>query len=208
QIGLQLIPDAGVWAFQAKPGETSRIVEVSYAYFLFRLDSLHAEGVPPFDQIKNAATRATIEARKQDLAKSIVDDFQKRLSEGSTLEQAAKALNLPHQTLGPFTRVTPPIPNPVVVGAAFGIPVGKTSGPIDTEGGTYFLRVDKREPADSAAFVKDEDEFRTQQIRLARQQRVRNYLQALQASAKVVDRRADIFKTEAQTENAADQRRS
>ncbi len=61
QIGFQVIPDAGVWAFQAAKGETSPVIEVDYAYFIFRLDSTQAEGVPPFDAIK-----ADVEAAARD----------------------------------------------------------------------------------------------------------------------------------------------
>ena len=73
QVGLQVVPDAGIWAFQAKPGETGRIVEVSYAYFLFRLDSLQAEGVPPFEMVKDAVTYAVRNDKKFDVARTIGD---------------------------------------------------------------------------------------------------------------------------------------
>jgi parvulin-like peptidyl-prolyl isomerase len=109
---------------------------------------------------------------------------------------------LPHREFPAFPRTNPPLPNPKVVGAAFGIEVGKTSGLIDTDEGLYVLRVVKREPADSAEFVKKIDEYRARQIQLARQERVRNYLAALRSKAKVEDRRADIFRTEAQAAQA------
>jgi peptidyl-prolyl cis-trans isomerase D len=199
QVGLQVVPDAGVWAFQAKPGETGRIVEVSYAYFLFRLDSLQAEGVPPFDQIKESVTLAATNARKRELARGVADNVAKRLAEGSTLTQTATALGLPHQELGPFARINPAIPIPRVVGAAFGVEQGKTSGAINTDDAIYFLRVIKHEAADSAAFNKSIDDFRARQVRLATQDRVRNYLAALKNSAKVTDRRAEIYRTQAQS---------
>ncbi|HWA59429.1 MAG TPA: peptidyl-prolyl cis-trans isomerase [Gemmatimonadales bacterium] len=206
QVGLQVIPDAGIWAFQARPGETGRIIELSYAYFLFRLDSLQQEGIPPFEQIKQSVQVAAANDRKKELAKGVAADLTKRIAEGSTLTQAATALGLPHSDLGPFTRINPAIPNPLVVGAAFGIEPGKTSGLIDTEDGMFVLRVIKREPADSAEYQKGIDEFRARQIRLATQDRVRNYLAALRKAAKVTDHRAEIFRTEAQA--STDQQRS
>ncbi len=199
QVGLQVIPDAGVWAFQAKPGETGRIIELTYAYFLFRLDSLAPEGVPPFEKIKDAVTIAASNARKEELAKGVADNVAKRLAEGSTLNQVASALSLSFRTLGPFTRINPAVPIPRVVGASFGVAEGKTSGAITTQDGIYFLKVVKKQAADSAAFLKEIDDFRNRQVRLATQDRVRNYLAALKANAKVVDRRAEIYKTEAQS---------
>ncbi len=206
QVGLQVIPDAAVWAFQAKVGETSRIVEVSYADFLFRLDSLTPEGVPPYEDVKDAALIEARNNKKWDVARTIATDLTKRISEGSTLEQAATALRLPHQTLGPFTRVNPAIPNPQLVGASFGLAPGRTSGVIDTKEGLYVLRVIKREPADSAEFGKDLEEFRARQVQLARQDRVRNYLAELKTRVKVVDNRDRIFRTEAQAEASSSTR--
>lgn len=202
QLGVRVVPDAGVWAFQAKPGETSRIVEVSYAYFLFRLDSLQPEGVPPLEKISEAVDAAVRDEKKRELARGIGADLLRRISEGSTLDRAATALGLPHREFPSFPRTNPPLPNPKVVGAAFGVEVGKTSGVLDTDEGLYVLRVVKREPADSAEFVKKIDEYRARQIQLARQERVRNYLAALKSTAKVKDRRANIFRTEAQAAQA------
>ena len=200
QVGLRVIPDAGIWAFQAKPGETGRIIEVTYGYFLFRLDSVDLEGVPPFEKIKQSVALAAGTEKKRELAKTVAANLSKRLAEGSTLSQAATALGLPSRELGPFSRINPAIPSPRVVGASFGVEQGKTSGAIDTEEGIYFLKVLKHEAADSAAFTKGVDDFRARQVRLATQDRVRNYLAALKNSAKVEDRRAEIYKTEAQSQ--------
>ena len=204
QVGLQVIPDAGVWAFQAQVGETSRIVELSYAFFLFRLDSLTPESVPPFEQVRQAAEAEARAVKKWDNARGIGADLIKRIGEGSTLSQAAGALKLPHDELGPFTRINPAIPEPRIIGAAFGLPVGKTSGLLETEQGLYVVRVVGRVPADSAEFLKQIDDFRIRQINLSRQGRVRNYLQDLEKSAKIEDNRQRIFqRTEAQAEAEA-----
>jgi peptidyl-prolyl cis-trans isomerase D len=208
QVGLQAVPDAAIWAFQAKPGETGRIIEVPYAYFLFRLDSLHPEGVPPLDQIKGAVATSVRNAKKLEAAKAIGSDLLKRLSEGSTLAQAATALRVPRQEYPAFVRTNPPITDPKVVGAAFGLDQGKTSGLITTDAGLYVLHVLKHEPADSAEYVKKLDEFRARQIMLARQARVREYLAGLKTKAKIEDRRAAIFRTEAQNQQEQAKQRS
>jgi parvulin-like peptidyl-prolyl isomerase len=82
------------------------------------------------------------------------------------------------------------------------VDTGKVAGPIETDEGTYFLKVLKRVKADSAAYVADLNNFKIQQVRLARQDRVRSYLAALRENAKVDDRRARIFTTDAQAEAA------
>jgi parvulin-like peptidyl-prolyl isomerase len=77
------------------------------------------------------------------------------------------------------------------------------SGLLDTDDGMYVVKVLEKTPADSAAFQNDLDEFRGQMIRLARQERVRSYLDALRKAAVVVDQRASLFPTTAQAEEAA-----
>ncbi len=129
QVGFQVVPDAGVWAFQAQRGETSRIVEVPYAFFLFRLDSLRPEGVPPFETIQGAVELAAREERKMVLARQVADDLAQRVREGSTLAQAAQAVRAQYQQVGPFTRIRPPFPESKVIGAAFGL-VPSKPGPV------------------------------------------------------------------------------
>src|SRR5213080_3058100 len=41
------VPDVSVWAFEARRGETSPVIDAGQASYVFRLDSLEAAGVPP-----------------------------------------------------------------------------------------------------------------------------------------------------------------
>ncbi len=206
-VGRQVVPDAGVWAFQAQEGEVSPIIETPDAMYVFRLDSAQAGGIPPLDQIRQTVASAVRDARKWDAARTIGQNVQKRLSEGSTLDQVAQALSLPHQKLGPFTRVQPPLPNPVIIGAAFGVPVGQTSPMLDTKEGLYFLKVLSRDKPDSAEFAKEVDGLRAQAVRQARQERIRSYLAALRKQADIKDFRSQIFTTNAQAEAQAERNR-
>jgi len=204
QLGLRVIPDAGAWAFQAKVGEISPIIETQYGYYLFRLDSIAPGGVPSLASIRDAVVISAIQAKKAEMGLALAQSYLKRVQEGSTMEQAAAAINVPYRKLGPFTRVESPVPNPVLTGAVFSLPIGKVSDVLDTDDGMYVVRVLARTPADTASFRSNLDTFRTDAIRRARQDRARNYLEALQGQAKVVDNRAGLFPTSAQAEaNAA-----
>ena len=121
-------------------------------------------------------------------------DYEKRLEAGGTLAAVADSLKLPNKEFGPFSRINPPLTDPVVVGTAFGLDVGKRSGMLDTKDGIYFIQVLEHTKADSAAFVKDLDTYRSRMINLARQDRVRSYLEALRQAAKVVDDRKEVLR--------------
>jgi parvulin-like peptidyl-prolyl isomerase len=111
---------------------------------------------------------------------------------GEPAAEAAKALKLAHQEFGPFTRVNPPLSDPVVVGTAFGLEVGQRSGLLDTPQGIYVMKVLEHTKADSTVFAKELDEYRSKMINLARQDRIRGYMGALRESATIVDNRAKL----------------
>ena len=193
QLGNLVVPDAGVWAFQgAQPGATSPVIETSLAYYVFRLDSLQPAGVPPLGQVRPGVEHALRNEKKARLAKPKAEEFLKRVENGEPDADAAKAANLPHREFGPFSRVNPPVTDPVVVGTAFGLDVGERSGLLETPEGMYVLKVLEHTKADSAQFIKELDEYRSKMINLARQDRIRGFMGALRESAKVVDNRARL----------------
>ena len=199
QVGNLVVPDAGVWAFQAKPGGTSPVIETSVAYYLFRLDSLHEAGVPPLSEIRSGVEAAVRDDKKRSAARELAKNYLKRLEAGTPMSQAAAAMKLPHKEFGPFSRITPPLTNPVVVGTAFGLKKGERSGILDTKDGIYVIEVLDRIKADSAKFTKELDEYRARSINAAKQERVRNFLAALRKSAKVVDNREKVLQQQTGT---------
>ena len=191
--GNIVVPDAGIWAFQAAAGTASPVIETSFAYYLFRLDSLAKSGVPALADIRGSVESATRDDKKVVKARELAQAYIARLDKGETLADAAKAMGFPNRQFGPFARVQPPIQSGQVVGAAFVLKPGEHSGAIETPQGIYVLETVTLVPADSARFVKDLEKLRTDSIRRARQNRVRNYLQALKDAATIVDNRAEIY---------------
>jgi peptidyl-prolyl cis-trans isomerase D len=203
QAGTKVVPNVGTWAFQrATPGAIGQIEQTGDALYLFRIDSMTPAGVPPLATIRDVVTREARGAKKWEAAKAIGANLQKRLDEGATLDMAARALGLPHQVVGPFSRVNPPFPNPTLAGAAFSLLPKQRSGILDTPDGYYLIESVERTAADSAAFVRDIDRIRDGAIRQARQDRARLYLDALRQNAKIVDRREEIQRANEQAQAA------
>jgi peptidyl-prolyl cis-trans isomerase D len=203
QIGNLVVPDAAAWAFGgSKEGATSQVIESSYAFYVFRIDSIQPAGVPPLGQIRPAVEHSLRADKKKNLAKPLAEDYLKRLEKGQSMAEAAKAMNLPHREFGPFARVNPPLTDPMVVGTAFGLDKGQRSGLLDTPDGMYVMESLEKTPADSAKFVKELGEYRSKMIDLARQARIRGYMAALRESAKIVDNRAKL--RQQQQQQAAD----
>jgi peptidyl-prolyl cis-trans isomerase D len=203
QLGTFVVPDAGVWASTAKPGATSPVIETSLAFYVFRLDSAQAAGVPPLGQIRQSVAAQARTEKKVEEARKMARDYEKRLEAGGAMGAVADSMKLPYKEFGPFSRINPPLTDPVVVGTAFGLEVGQRSGLLDTKDGIYFLKALEHTKADSAAFAKDLESYRAQMIRAAQQDRVRSYLEALRQNAKVVDDRKKVLQQTAPSPQAS-----
>ena len=163
QVGTLAVPDAGVWASTAKKGKNASPV----------IETSIAwpppwPGWPP-----------------PTLAGWPPGGGHARGRGG--LDEAAD------KEFGPFSRVSPPVDDPVVVGTAFGLDVGQKKRADRHQAGHLCAQDAGATKADSAAFLKELDAYRARMINLARQDRVRNYLEALRQAAKVVDDRKKVL---------------
>lgn len=192
--------DALAWAFQAKAGETSPVFEAPGTLFVYRLDSLWAAGIPALARIREAVEARARAAKKRSEAKAIADELAKQVAAGASLAEAAKGFGAQYEVLGPFTRTNAPLQSGRVLGAAFGLPVGRTSGVIQGTDQLYLLTVLERTPADSAAFQKELASERASALQTHRENYARQYFAALRAAARVTDHRAELYKTNAQLE--------
>jgi peptidyl-prolyl cis-trans isomerase D len=192
------IPDAGIWAFQAKAGEESPVLEAERAYVVVRLDSLQDEGIPPLASIRSDVEGRVRLAKKQTAAEVVGKRLAEEASKGVPLKQLAQGPGLGYRELGPVARLSTGFPEPKLIGAAFGAPVGGIAGPVRADDGIYLFEGLERTPADSAEFAKNLVQIRAAALQGARQNRVRAYVAALRSSAKIVDRRAEIYTTNAQ----------
>jgi peptidyl-prolyl cis-trans isomerase D len=196
-LGRFRIPDVGVWAFEAHPGETSPVVETRGAYYVFRLDSLYEAGVPPLDVVKDQVRVAVVREKKRAAAEAVAKDAERRLNAGATLDAVAADMHLSLVNLGPLTRTAnwPLLGSATAaVGSAFRLRAGERSPLMSNDEAFFFLQPTRRVTADSAAWAAQKDAQRASIIRAARQVRVQSFLAALQRNADVKDRRAEVLK--------------
>ena len=194
-VNGKYIPSVGPWAFEgAKPGETSELFDAEDGYYLARLDSLTPGGTLTLDQAKHDIRAYLVRQKKIDALMPQATNFAK-VAAASSLEAAAKLMNMQVVKTKPFTRVTGVAELaqlPEAVGAAFTLPLHVVSAPIRAAGGVVVERVDNRVPASRTAFEAQKEVLRQQALQQLRQERVREYLSNLKAVAKIDDRRKSV----------------
>jgi len=205
-LGRYVIPDVSVWAFEAPVGETSPVIEGAPAYYVFQLDSVVPEGVPPLDQIRDRVRSAVRLEKQKEIARRRADSLAAALKDAPNLVAAAAPRGLQAQRFGPFTRLRPPsylAREPLVVGAAFGLQVGERSPVIAGDAGFFIIESLGRKLADSSAWLAQRDTQRAPLLASARQARIQQYMEGLRARAQIVDRRKEIFRAQGSAEAEA-----
>jgi len=133
---------------------------------------------------------------KMERARAEAQELVDRVRGGTPLENAAAALSLEVRTAGPFARddFVPGIGRyNAVVGAAFGLPIGQVSDVVSTPTNQYVLEVLQRTDPDSTAWRQQVDQQRQQAVATVQQQRLQEWIEALRANARIVDRRAEVL---------------
>ncbi|HEU6452853.1 MAG TPA: peptidylprolyl isomerase [Gemmatimonadaceae bacterium] len=189
------VPSVSAWAFTARPGETSDLIDGQDAYYVARLDSLTAGGAATLKSEHDDIEQELRRQKKLDLLVPRAEKISAAVAKGETLEQAAKAAGLTVQQTPEFARTTS-VPGlgqaTQAVGAAFGLPKGAVSQPIKSDNGVFVIRVDDRVQADRAAWEKQKEDQRNRVLQGMRQQRVQQFLASLRESAEIEDHRKEI----------------
>jgi peptidyl-prolyl cis-trans isomerase D len=189
------VPSVSAWAFGgAQVGETSELFDDENGYYLARLDSIMPGGKPAFEATKDEIREAVVREKK---LQQLLPRARALASAAATssLDQAARSQGFTVQKSDMFNRISP-APGlgrlNQAIGAAFTLPVGAVSAPIQTDDAVYVMRVDRRVNADRAAFEAQKKAQREQLEQGLREQRVRDFLENLRKEAKVEDNRAEI----------------
>jgi peptidyl-prolyl cis-trans isomerase D len=201
------VPDAGLWAFEALPGEISQVIETDAAFYLFRLDSIRPAGTPPMAEIEAEVRRAVLAERKWEQGRALAAEIEEKLRAGRGLAEVSLEYLLNFTTLGPMSRVAPD-PRiaflPGVVGTSFGLGVGQPSSAIEAGDGIFFVEPAAKHLADSTAFASELQILRLQVLQSARQNRIQRFLLSLRTGANVIDNRRELERAQRDLQADAD----
>ena len=200
------IPSAGAWAFRgASPGETSELFTSDEGYYLARLDSLQAGGIPELATVRAEIRSFLALDKKLDALMPAAQELAREAS-ATSLEAAAAKRGLTVQRSPMFNRLTfvPGLGRlNQAIGAAFTLPVNAVGAPVKADDAVIVMRVEERQNASTAAFEQEKDALRAQMLDQARQRRAQEYVEMLRRAADVEDRRAEVTAAASRQQAAA-----
>jgi peptidyl-prolyl cis-trans isomerase D len=195
--GVGRMDEGAEWVFaeDVELNELSPLFETPENFYILELTERTPAGTLTLEEATPGIRDRLLVNKRHDealkLGRDVVDQVKR-----TSLEQAATARGLQVQEAGPFTRVdfVPGIGQAnAVIGAAFGLEAGKTSGLLEANGLLYIVEKVEHHAADRAAFDADKDNIRTQAAAGLQQQRWSLYLSSLREGAKVVDNRSKVL---------------
>jgi peptidyl-prolyl cis-trans isomerase D len=191
------VSEGADWVFEeASAGDVSPVFETTTAFYTLEVVSSSPEGVLEIGQARAAIEETLRFEQKLQRAREEAQQVVDRARAGAALLNVASEMGLEARTAGPFSRndFVPGLGRQnAVIGAAFGLPLGEVSGVIGTDTNQYVIEVLARTPADSTAWTAQLPQQRAQAVAAMQQQRLTEWVEALRASARVVDRRDEVL---------------
>ncbi len=195
--GAGQITEGVDWVFEeAEPGDVSPVFETDQAFYVLELVDKQPAGYLPLEDARPAIEATLRFQKKMEQAVEEGEQILARIRQGESLESIADELGLQIREAGPFTRndFVPGIGrHNAAIGAAFGLRPGEISDVVTTTDNAFILEQIAFEKADSAAWLSQKLEQRQQVIAALQQQRLQEWIEALRASARIVDRRAEVL---------------
>lgn len=195
--GIGQNPGLVEFAFEAKPGSISELIETKQAFIIASPGTRKPAGYRSFDEVK-AQLEKTIKVEKMvDKAFAKAEKLYDELKSGkATLQQISERENLAIKETRPFARhefVDFVGSEPAFIGAAFHLSESnRYSRPIKVRTGVYLLEFVSFTPADTSKYAAMADSLYREAVNKKRNETWQNWFRNLTNSAKIEDYRKDL----------------
>jgi peptidyl-prolyl cis-trans isomerase D len=177
------------WAFRAKKGDVSDVMQFGENYVVAALTTVREEGIAPLKQVAADVKVRVIREKKAEL---LMDKVKKAMSGKTDIYAVAQAIgaNVEKAENVSFSSLTLPYAGiePAVIGVASVSAEGKLAGPIKGNNGVFVLTI--------TSSVKEEGDANAEKYRIANMYQSRSYyevFEALKNNAGVVDKRYNFY---------------
>lgn len=195
--GAGQISEGADWIFEeAARGDVSPVFETPTAFYAIELVSSQPEGVLPLEDATPSIRSTLLFERQMERARAEAQTALDRIRGGEAMANVAADLGLEVRTAGPVTRneFVPGIGRQnAAIGAAFGLEPGEVSDVVSTPANTFLIESVSLVPADSTAWRAQIEQQRQAVVASLQQQRLQEWITALRAAARIVDRRDEVL---------------
>jgi peptidyl-prolyl cis-trans isomerase D len=196
--GIGNIQNGADWVFNdaSVAGDVSPILESPSYYYAVEIVTKTPARTLSLDEATPTIRTVLLRQKKRDRARQIALSLLDGVKPGTSLDSIARLAKLQVRDAGPFTRFdyVPGLGSGnAAVGTAFGLPIGKVSGLVETPNGFFVMEVTKRTMPDRKDFDAQKAQERSQVIAGLQRQRINNFLQALHDNAQIVDNREKVM---------------
>ena len=192
------VADGGEWAFDPETllGEVSPVFENQVAFYALELISVDESRYLTAEEAELAIRAAISTLKKVEVAMDEARDLAEQIHGGRPFAGVARELGLEVRDAGPFTRtdfVSGLGQYNAAVGTAFGLEIGEVSDAVQANQNVFIIERTGSEAADSLDWVSQIDVQRMQFLGAIREQRLVEWIEALRATADIVDRREEVL---------------
>jgi peptidyl-prolyl cis-trans isomerase D len=200
--GVPRAEDGEDWVFNdGIVGEVSELFETERAYYVLELLERQDERTLTLEEATPTIRESITSQKRVERAQERAREAAERLRAGASMADVAAASGAKAGEAGPFTRgdfvpelgrFTP------VIGTAFGLKPGATSGVVVSDLKIFIVRADSRTDADRAAWEQQKVEQRQRVVQNMTEERWQQFLRALRENADIVDNRDQVLNQRAQ----------
>lgn len=187
--GLENPRELVKWAYEAKEGEISGVMEFGDRFIVAHLIKIRPEGYISLSEISNQIKAEVVKRKK---AEKIMTDIKGQSS--SNLNQLAKAMNTEIDTATAINFSSIQVPGvgiePQVIGTAMNIPENQLSKPIRGINGVFVISVT------SIKTPQEKQNYQAEKMTIKRDYQSRSTYQAYEAikkSIEIVDKRSKFY---------------
>jgi peptidyl-prolyl cis-trans isomerase D len=162
-MGLGASPEAAARAFEMEPGQVSDALASGRGFVIETVVEKKDAYLPGLDEVKERVREEVMGRKAREFGRQKAAEVAAKVKGAANFEAAAKAAGFEAKTTELITREAP-IPDlgvaAPVMEAAFKLPAGAVSDPIDTETGTAIVKVLEKQEVSEAELVSNRDQFR------------------------------------------------
>jgi peptidyl-prolyl cis-trans isomerase D len=186
------------WAFHDSTslGELSPIYETGDGFYAFELVSITPEGHLSFEDALPSLQRRLLLQKKKETAGWLAEQMAEELALDKTLAEVAAEHGLAVQSTNLFSRLdfVPGLgQSNDVIGAAFGLEVNTSDGPLEADDRFFIIHLVQRILPNRPIFEASKNDFRAQLVLQRQQSAIDEWLADLRERADIEDWRLEVF---------------